>query len=181
MGLHSPFGYVGYQSIFLDIFINILDTICTGCHTNEDFYGGCSSCPAGNFLFEIKKYVLDSIEFDTYYQGIAAKQSDQDEELKWISFARQYESESKIIREIKFIIQDIKPNPFFNASWITDAQREPDKLYALREKAKDLKFIGDHKMLSFKIEHELRRAVATRMRDELKMYYEKPNESITNM
>lgn len=62
MGIHSCFGYVGYEDTALKSFIETIERFCNGCHTNDDFDGSCDKCPAGIFVNKCKSYLLSCHE-----------------------------------------------------------------------------------------------------------------------
>lgn len=88
MGIHSPFGYVGYEVQFAEILTDILDKLCAGCHTSNDFWKGCQECPAGNLALECRRYILNAMEQD-------------------------YFPSCELLRAMKKKIKRLKPKPFF--------------------------------------------------------------------
>ena len=136
MGLHSPFGYVGYEERFLKAFIFLLDNFCTCCHTNDDFHNGCTDCPVGNLVYKSKEYLLEAYEPETK-DGI----------------------EKKLIRKIKRIIKSLEPHEGFNGDWIFQDERSADVLLELRELRKDLDFASDRRIDLFKIKQRRRKQV----------------------
>jgi len=111
MGIHSPFGYVGYEKKFLKTFINLLDDFCSRCHTDRDFHKGCRGCPVGNLIYEAKEYLLNAYESDTFLK------------------------EAKIFRIIKEEIKNIEPHTIFKGFATLNIK---DRLLKLRKLLKKL-------------------------------------------
>ena len=131
MGLHSPFGYVGYDEAFLKTFIDLLDRFCRGCHTDADF-GGCHNCPVGKLIYDSKGYILDVYE-----------------PVKLTEY-------TIVMKKVKKEIKKIEPHPCFNSEWIFQKMREGDTLLALRELLKDLEFLTDVRHSLFQIKEKRR-------------------------
>jgi len=61
MGLANPFGYVGYEVAFTELFVYLIEHFCGGCHSNEKC-GGCKECPIGQLVYASKDYVENAYE-----------------------------------------------------------------------------------------------------------------------
>ena len=132
MGLHYPFGYVGYEGSFLKTFIELLDNYCCSCHTNDDVKGDCKKCPIGNLIYSSKDYILSAYEYKVL------------------------DRETKIIKSIKREIKKIEPSPFFNGCFAFEGKRNKDELLILRELLKDLEFYKHQNLYSFVLREGIR-------------------------
>jgi len=115
MGVHSPFGYVGYTRTMAKTIVYLLDNFCMGCHTNDDFEGKCELCPVGILIHYAKEYIADTNVHDKQL--------------------------AEVVEAIKEEVANIEPSPFFNADLILFDKRQPDKLGRLRELIADLDFL----------------------------------------
>jgi len=125
MGLHSPFGYVGYEVQLAELFIDILDKLCAHCHTNDDYRRGCRECPAGNLALECRDYILNAVEEDKHHEFyLSEKWAKRKEEMGHPKpteddlardqyFAGEYKPECEVLRAMKEKIKGITPHPFF--------------------------------------------------------------------
>jgi len=105
MGIRSPFGYVGYEYKMGKMFAAGLDNLCAHCHTNDEYDGGCTECPAGVLLFACREYILEAIEDD----------------------------DSEILREMKALIQGITPHPLFYVNYPNRKPERPGRLVRFQE------------------------------------------------
>jgi len=156
MGLHSPFGYVGYQIQFAEIMMKLLDDLCGGCHTDDDYRKGCKECPVGQLIYESRDYLLTYYEADKHYEEYTTEEWQTKKEQNggkrntpeqiegYRKLAERCKPESDIIRAIKVELEKIEPHPNFHAQWIFEDKRAPDPLLKLRELVKDLQFIRNH-------------------------------------
>lgn len=128
-GIHYPLDYVGYERAFLNTFIELLDTYCTGCHTNDDVKGYCVRCPVGKLVYASKDYILKAYESDLPQAG----------------------EEKKLIRKIKREIKDIHPHPFFNGNWVWQNKLNPDCLGTLRRDLTQLEFMTKNQLKHWEI------------------------------
>ncbi len=142
MGIHYPFGYVGYESTCLHTFIFLIDSFCSGCHTNQDV-GSCRQCPVGKLVFKAKEYLLNAYESDICTQ------------------------EAKILRKIKRAIKRIDPHPLFNNGWIWEEKRSTDELLSLRELLKDLEFVEDERLRDWCLQSQIRRRIRKKVEKEI--------------
>jgi hypothetical protein len=167
MGLHSPFGYVGYEVQFGEIMIKLLDDLCGCCHTNDDYPKGCAECPGGQLIFRCKEYLSGMDEPDKCYRLYASAKwqakrekmyghKDPPEEIeKDRKMARMLKPEGDVIRAIKAEVAKIEPHPFFHSQWIWEEKRMPDPLLKLRELIKDLEFIYKNRFNDFRFKGRL--------------------------
>lgn len=116
MGVHYPFGYVGYETACLRTAIDLLDAFCGGCHTNDDVMCDCSKCEVGALVLKCKAYMLDAYE------------------------SPHNREEVRILRRIKKLIKPIKPHPGFHSTLIFEDARKVDKVEPLQRALKDLEF-----------------------------------------
>jgi hypothetical protein len=121
MGLHSPFGYVGYEWQMPKLACDILELLCQPCHTNQDYEKGCHGCPAGTLFFACKEYVLESAEEDKHFAKYASeewqnkrgKHRDSPEGIaQWRRMSEHYKPESIAIRKLKRLFKKLEPNPY---------------------------------------------------------------------
>lgn len=179
MGLHSPFGYVGYETAMAELMIMLLEKLCGGCHTNDDYEEGCKQCPAGQLIYELRDYLLDTNEADKRYAMYVSDEcqtkrkeyygheDSQEVKDKWLALAKSCKPEFDIIRKIKKEINHIEPHPSFYAQWIFEDSRKPDPLLKLRELVKDLAFIQSNRFRGWKFQGEYETQAKLRMREEL--------------
>jgi len=133
MGLHYPFGYTGHEVDFLNTFVNLLDTFCSHCHTNEDVKFNCMKCPVGNLVEASKEYLLNAHE------------------------SKNFKEERLLIKRIKKEIKNIEPCPLFNPNWIWDTKRT-DMLEDLRKLKLDYEYLNGkwYRLHMVKEEHKKR-------------------------
>jgi hypothetical protein len=121
MGLHSPFGYVNYETQMANLFFHVLDKLCAHCHTNRDYQEGCRGCPAGNLVFECKEYILCAIESDKQFELYASEEwakravrkASPEGQAKDREMAQDYKPECDFLRAMKQKIKRITPHPLF--------------------------------------------------------------------
>jgi len=125
MGLRAPFGYVGYEYKMAELFCHILDSLCSHCHTNDDYQEGCKSCPAGILVFGARDYVLNAQEEDSHHAMYASdewlerkkqaghKGNLEVEKQRELKFVEDYKPECDVLRAMKKCIKGITPHPFF--------------------------------------------------------------------
>ena len=109
MGIHSPFGYIGYEVKFGRTIVELLKRFCSTCHTDEDFEEGCRGCPVGNLIYRARDYLLDAYE------------SDRDVSKK----------ETLVLRKIKKQLDGIEPRPLFDVQSIFDTRKPKDTTHSL--------------------------------------------------
>lgn len=121
MGLHSPFGYVGYEITSIEFAIEILDKLCSRCHTDADYHLKCRGCPAGYLFYNCKEYILSAGEDDKRFELYASdewvkrsgrKLSD-GERQKDLKMAQDYKPECDTLRIMKRKLKQINPHPFY--------------------------------------------------------------------
>lgn len=176
MGLHSPFGYVGYEIAFGEVMVTILDKICGGCHTEGDFYKGCHDCPAGQLVYACKEYLAEGNEADKNYEMYASEEwqakretlyghRDSPEEIASnLRMAQLLKPEGDAVRGIKEEAAKIEPHPFFHGQWIWEDKRAPDPLMRLRELLKDLDFITTNRFQDWRFRGSLETTFKKRFR-----------------
>ena len=134
MGLHSPFGYVGYTVSTGQIMIDLLDKLCADCHTNDDYRRGCRECPAGQLIYECRDYIKTCGEDDKRFELYASEEWERrrgvptpiEEKNKDREMAQDYKPECDKLREMQRLIISITPRPFF---WGGRGERErPQRL-----------------------------------------------------
>ncbi|MFA5299080.1 MAG: hypothetical protein WC389_12810 [Lutibacter sp.] len=125
MGLHAPFGYVGYESTMAQTIIDLLDKFCSGCHTNDDYHKGCRGCPCGNLICECREYILGAMLEDEHHKQYTTEEwqqrrvkylghRDSQEEIeRELKFVADYKPECDVLRKMQVILKDIEPHPFF--------------------------------------------------------------------
>lgn len=187
MGLGSPFDYVGYEFQMVGIMVKLLDDLCGGCHTNDDYDNGCKDCPAGQLIYACRDYLLTAHEPDVQYAEYASEEWQAKREQRggkrespqqiamWQKMADSCRPECDVLRAIKAELQSIEPYPGFHSQWIFEEVRNPDPLLRLRELVKDLRFIRDCKFRSLFFEGDLERAFKVQMRevfDQAKVKYD---------
>lgn len=136
MGLHSPFGYLSYEVTFANLLIHILDKLCSHCHTDEDYQGGCKSCPAGNLVFECRDYILTAHESDKRFELYASEEwakktvtkTNPATQAKDKEMAQAYKPECDILRVMKQKVKRITPHPFFYVRGRKGVYRRPNVL-----------------------------------------------------
>lgn len=176
MSFHSPFGYVGYQVQFAEIMMKLLDDLCGGCHTDDDYRKGCKECPAGQLIYECRDYLLTYYEADKHYEQYTTEEwqnrrkelyghSDTPEQIERNrKLTESCKPESDIIRAIKVELANIEPCPSFHASWIFEENRNPDPLLKLRELIKDLKFMQSRRFDAWHFQGKLTLSYKEQMR-----------------
>ena len=179
MSLRSPFDYAGYEVPMAELMISILDKLCGGCHTNDDYQNGCKDCPAGQMLYATRDYLLGTVEADKHYALYGSEEwqakreeqygheDSQEEKEKWQKLAQSCKPEGDVIRKIKNEVSRIEPHPFFQAQWIFEEKRNPDPLLKLRELVKDLAFIQSNKFMGLHFKNDYEERAKLRMREEL--------------
>lgn len=179
MGLHSPFGYCGYEVPMAKLMIELLEKLCSGCHTNDDYARGCKGCPAGQLIYKFHRYLLEVNESDKQYIMYASDEwqtkrketygheDSQEERDKWLALAESCKPECDIIRKIKKELGKIEPHPLFNVNWSFGKSRNPDPLLKLKEMVKDLDFIDRNRFTSWRLQGEYETRAKLRMREEL--------------
>lgn len=135
MGLHSPFGYVGYEVTFADILVNIIDKLCAHCHTNDDYRKGCRECPAGQLLSECKDYLLSYDESDKRFDLYASEEwairrkepynKEDPRRQKDAEMAQDYKPECEVLRAMKAKLKRINPHPFYFVKGGKKGHRRP--------------------------------------------------------
>jgi len=121
MGLHSPFGYVGYVYQFGTTIVDMLDRFCSECHTNRDYNEDCGGCPVGNLILSSKDYISD------YYI--------RDDEMQ--------KPETKALFAIKEQVAGLEPGPLFDAHFIFEKSKPKDALHELSLNLKWFKNLED--------------------------------------
>ena len=125
MGLHAPFGYVGYEWQMPKLACDTLELLCQGCHTNSDYNNGCHGCPAGVFFYACKEYVMEAWEEDKHFGEYAGEawqkrreemygHRDSPEEIaKWQKMADYHKPEARAIRKLKRLFKKLEPCPYW--------------------------------------------------------------------
>ena len=125
MGLQSPFGYVGYETIMAELFTTLLGKLCAHCHTNDGYGEGCKECPAGNLIYECREYILSAEENDRRFEHYASDEwaririkngmspPTEEERQMDLKYAQDYKAECEILRAMKRKIEEIEPHPLF--------------------------------------------------------------------
>ena len=175
MGLHSPFGYVGYEVPFTGLIISILEEVCGGCHTNNDYSRGCRGCPAGRFLYTLRAYVLEAHESDKQFELYASdewaekasRKPTEEERASWRRMTNYYRPEGDTLRALKAELKKTHPHPFFHGGFISDTRRQPDPLLKARELLKDLQFQQESRDADWRFQGAYQRLVKVRMRKEM--------------
>lgn len=187
MGLHSPFGYVGYGVQFGEIMIKLLTDLCGGCHTDEDYIGGCKECSAGRLIYECREYLLSIDEPDKRYEMYASEKWQAKRESLYghrdspesiaenKRLAELTKPEGKLIRAIKAEVKKIEPHCFFHSQWIWEDTRLPNPLLRLTELIKDIDFINNARYMNLTFRCKLdktMRAKTRRIFDVAKLRYD---------
>lgn len=179
MGIHAPFGYVGYLVQMSQSIIDLLERFCGGCHTSEDYDKGCHGCPIGIFIYEAIDYILTYQEEDKHFALYASdewqerrknnnQQPESDEERKkWLDLSIKCKPESIALRGMKKELKRIEPHPGFYAQWRWDSSRNPDPLSKFREYLKDYKFHEERQWDVWKISSLIDDRVKARLKEEL--------------
>lgn len=125
MGLHAPFGYVGYEWQMPTLACDTLELLCQGCHTNQDYQNGCHGCPAGVFFYACKEYVMEAQEEDKHYHRYTTKDwldsrekmygyRDSPKEIaRWQKLADYHKPEARAIRKLKRLFKKLEPCPYW--------------------------------------------------------------------
>lgn len=179
MGLHCPFGYVGYVSQMGQTIIDMLERFCNHCHTDNDYENGCKGCPIGNYIFEARLYILTSMEEDKHFAEYASDEwqerrkankmpeETQEQRDMWRKMSRLHKKESIALRGLKRELKNIIPHPFFYAQWRGDSKRHPDPLAKFREYLKDYHFHSERMFDDWRIAGEMDKVVRVRLKEEL--------------
>lgn len=146
----------------------LLHQFCGACHTNDDYDGDCHRCPAGQLIYECRKYLIECVEEDKKYSE-NAKRGDSE---KWLALSAACRSECNLKRRIKNEARKIQPHPFFYAQWIFESSRAVNPTHKLQELTKDLEFIQTHRFGGIKFQMEYERQAKLRMREELEPFLE---------
>jgi hypothetical protein len=141
MGLHSPFGYVGYGKTFAETIIYLVENFCGGCHSNDDFTGKCKGCPVGQLIYAAKDYISDMyVEkpkkafIMTPAEAIAVM--DKDKVLSHL-----LNKKASLLQALKKEVKKIEPHPLMLAQWIWEVEKAKDALLPLREAIANIDFI----------------------------------------
>lgn len=179
MGLHSPFGYVGYVESMAQTIIDMLERFCGHCHTEDDYQKGCYGCPIGNCIYEAKDYITEAEEEDKHYALYASNEwqerrrnnnrpeETQEERDKWGRLSKACKPESIALRGLKRALKTISPHPFYYGQWMWDSKRNPDPLAKFKEYLEDYKFHSKRMYEDFRISGEINNKVRARLREEL--------------
>jgi len=190
MGIHSPFGYVGYITPMGKSIVDMLERFCGHCHTDDDYDKGCRGCPVGNFIYEARDYILTASEEDKHYALYASdewqerrKANGRPEETveqreKWAKLAKKCKPESIALRGMKKELKHIGPYPFFYGQWRWDSIRNKDPLAKFREYLKDYEFHEERQWDNWKVAALIDKRVKARLRKELLPIVQKADEEL---
>ena len=159
MGLRTPFGYAGYERAMAETAIELLDRFCSGCHTNEDFEGGCKECPIGNMIYACKRYVEEM-----HIRDPEDVRSWTDDPERQENLVRKFTIEQDAKLRLKAGMMAINPHPLYDAHWIWEEEPSEDPHHSLKMTIGFLEHLSDQSVHPLIIERNERMRMGALMR-----------------